>query len=89
MKKTANKNIPEIEDVEAVACVVQNIYLSVTAYGGGYWTTGGITYKEKAKEFFGLGEKDELLGFFYIGHINIPTTGFTRKPLEEKLTWIN
>ena len=90
MKKTPNKNIPEVEDIAAVACAVQNIYLSITAYGlGGYWTTGGVTYKEKAKEFFGLGEEDKLLGFFYIGHIAIPTSGATRKPLEEKVNWVN
>src|ERR1043166_1373113 len=42
MKRTTTKRIPEIEDIEAVACAVQNIYLSVSAYGlGGYWTTGG------------------------------------------------
>jgi nitroreductase len=89
MKRSNNKNIPETEDIEAVACAVQNIYLSVTAYGlGGYWTTGGITYKEEAKSFFGLGEKDKLLGFFYIGHIAIPSVGATRIPVEEKTTWI-
>jgi len=89
MKKTANKNIPEVEDVAAVACAVQNIYLSLTAYGlGGYWTTGGITYKEQAKTFFNLGEEDKLLGFFYIGYVAIPSTGAARKPLEEKVTWI-
>ena len=45
MIRTTTKNIPEIEDIEAVACAVENIYLSVHAYGlGGYWTTGGITY---------------------------------------------
>ena len=44
MKKSVNKNIPEVEDIAAVSCAVQNIYLSVTVYGlGGYWTTGGIT----------------------------------------------
>lgn len=90
MKRTNNKNIPEIEDIEAVSCAVQNLYLSVTAYGlGGYWTTGGVTYKEQAKDFFGLGEEDKLLGFFYIGQIAIPTTGATRKPIEEKTNWIN
>ena len=82
--------IPEIEDIEAVSCAVQNIYLSVTAYGlGGYWTTGGVTYKERAKSFFGLGEEDKLLGFFYIGHIAVSSTGGTRKSIEEKTTWIN
>lgn len=90
MKRSSLKSIPEIEDIEAVACAVQNIYLSVTAYGlGGYWTTGGITYKEEAKAFFGLGEADKLLGFFYIGQVAIPSTGGSRQPIEQKINWIN
>lgn len=89
MKRTTIKKIPETEDISAVACAVENIYLSVTAYGlGGYWTTGGITYYEKAKSFFGLGEPDRLLGFFYIGHVAIPSVGATRLPVEEKVKWI-
>jgi nitroreductase len=89
MKRSVNKNIPETEDISAVSCAVENIYLSITAYGlGGYWTTGGITYKEEAKAYFGLGEKDKLLGFFYIGHIALPSTGATRKSIEEKTIWI-
>jgi nitroreductase len=89
MKRTTTKNIPEVEDLAAVACAAQNIYLSVTAYGlGGYWTTGGVTYKENAKSFFGLGEQDKLMGFFYIGYVAIPSAGATRLPLEEKSTWI-
>lgn len=89
MKRTTTKNIPEVEDIAAVACAVQNIYLSITAYGlGGYWTTGGVTYMEEAKSFFGLEESDRLLGFFYIGHVALPSTGATRKPIEEKVTWV-
>jgi nitroreductase len=89
MKRNTTKRIPEIEEIEAVACAVQNIYLSVTAFGlGGYWTTGGITYEEEAKSFFGLNEADKLLGFFYIGHVAIPSTGANRKPLDEKVNWV-
>ena len=89
MKRTTTKRIPEIEDIEAVACAVQNIYLSVTAYGlGGYWTTGGVTYLDKAKEFFGLGEQDKLLGFFYIGYIAVPSPAAKRSPVNEKVKWI-
>jgi nitroreductase len=89
MKRTTVKNIPEVEDIAAVACAVQNMYLSLTAYGlGGYWTTGGITYNEKAKSFFGLGENDRLMGFFYIGHIAVPSPAAKRSPLEQKVTWI-
>lgn len=89
MKKTPKKNIPETEDIAAVACAVQNIYLSVTAYGlGGYWTTGGVTYNEKAKLFFKLNEEDKLLGFFYIGHVAVPSAPGKRTPLEEKMEWV-
>ena len=89
MKRTTVKNIPEVEDIAAVACSVQNMYLSLTAYGlGGYWTTGGITYNAKAKPFFGLAEDDRLMGFFYIGHIAIPSPAAKRSPLEQKVKWI-
>ena len=89
MKRTATKQIPEIEEIEAVACAVQNIYLSVAAYGlGGYWTTGGITYIEEAKSYFGLGATDKLLGFFYIGHIAIPSPRSNRLPVGEKSEWV-
>ena len=90
MKRTTTKHIPEIEDIEAVACAAQNIYLSLAAYGlGGYWTTGGITYQPEAKTFFNLSEEDKLLGFFYIGYVAIPSPSAKRKPLEEKVKWVN
>ncbi|MFI5129120.1 MAG: nitroreductase [Chitinophagales bacterium] len=90
MKRSLNKNIPDQEDILAVGCAIQNIYLSVTAYGlGGYLTTGGVTYKPTAKKFFGLGEEDKLLGFFYIGHVAIPSTGAKRLPPEERINWVN
>jgi nitroreductase len=89
MKRTTTKRIPEIEDIEAVACAVQNMYLSVTAYGlGGYWTTGGITYNDDAKYFFGLNDDDKLLGFFYIGYVAIPSPAAKRSPPEEKIKWV-
>ncbi len=89
MKRTEGK-IPEVEEIEAVACSVQNIYLSVTAHGlGGYWTTGGITYFQTAKAFFGLDEHDKLLGFFYLAQIAFPSPPGKRKPIEEKSTWVN
>ena len=89
MKRDPNKKHPELEEIAAVACSVQNIYLSVTAYGlGGYWTTGGVTYNEKAKPFFGLGEDDKLLGFFYLGYVAVPSPGGKRRPLQEKVVWV-
>ncbi len=89
MKRTTTKRIPEIEDIEAVACAVQNIYLSVAAYGlGGYWTSGGITYLEEATYLFGLGGENKFLGFFYIGPVAIPSPSAKRRPLKEKVIWV-
>ena len=89
MKRDPNKKFPEQEEIAAVACAVQNMYLTTTAYGlGGYWTTGGPTYKPTAKEFFGLGEDDKLMGFFYVAHVEVPSPDSKRKPLEEKVEWV-
>lgn len=88
MKRGMNRRIPEMEDIEAVACAVQNIYLSVSAYGlGGYWTTGGVTYKESAKSFFGLGDDDKLLGFFYMGYVAVPSASSQRNTAG-KIQWV-
>jgi len=89
MKRDPNKKFPEVEEMAAVAAAVQNMYLTITVYGlGGYWTTGGITYNEKAKPFFGLGADDKLMGFFYIGEVAVPSPQGKRQPLEEKVIWV-
>ena len=89
LKRDPNKKFPEVEEISAVACAVQNIYLSVAAYElGGYWTTGGVTYNSKAKPFFGLEEDDRLMGFFYMGHVAVPTPEKPRKPVEEQVVWV-
>lgn len=89
MKRCETNKIPEIEEISAVACAVQNMYLTATAYGVGcYWGSGGITYLEEAKPFFNLEESDKLLGFLYFG---IPKTKWPegrRKPIEDKVSWV-
>ncbi|WP_089874353.1 nitroreductase family protein [Epilithonimonas hungarica] len=91
MKRNAAHKLPEIEEIEAVACAVQNMFLSVTAYDlGCYWTTAGITYFEEAKPHFGLGTEDRLLGFLYIGYVEKRVTAISkRQPISNKVKWIN
>lgn len=90
MKRDPKALVPEIEEISAVACAVQNMYLTATANGVGcYWGSGGITYKEEAKSFFGLGAEDKLLGFLYVGNLKTDKwpTG-KRGPIEEKVSWV-
>jgi len=83
-----NPVVPEIEEIEAVACAVQNMYLTATAYGiGAYWGSGGITYYQEAKELFGLGEKDKLLGFFFLGIPKTTPPPYKRQPITNKVIW--
>lgn len=88
MKRDTKKGVPELEEIGAVYCAVENMYLTATAYGvGAYLSTGGITFFEEAKPFFNLGPEDKLLGFFHIGMPKAITAISKRKPVEEKMEW--
>ncbi|MBS1951982.1 MAG: hypothetical protein OJF59_001079 [Cytophagales bacterium] len=91
MKRDAKKGLPEWEELGAVFCAIENIYLTATAYGVGcYLSTGGIVPFKEAKVFFDLGEEDQLLGFIHVG---VPKKNLhhnrKRKPVEEKMIWIS
>lgn len=90
MKRDEKKSLPEVEEIGAVFCAVQNMYLTACAYGVGcYLSTGGITFYEEAKEFFGLGADDKLLGFMHVGMPKGPVPPGRRRPVEEKVKWID
>lgn len=89
MKRGDNPKIPEIEEIEAVACAVQNMHLTATAMGlGCYWGSGGMTYHDSMKEYLGLGERDRCLGLFFVGK---PKNGWKqgrrKSNWEEKVEW--
>lgn len=90
MKRDPKKSVPEVEEVGAVFCAVQNMYLTATAYDvGGYLSTGGVTYFEEAKELFGLSGEDKLLGFFHLGVPRTLEQKSKRKPVDEKVKWVS
>lgn len=91
MKRQETEKILEIEEIEAVACAIQNLHLSCTAYGlGGFWSTPKLIYSPEMKTFLGLSEKDKCLGLFYIGYPNIDwPEKVHRRPLEYNCSWID
>lgn len=88
MQRDPAQSLPEWEEIAAVACAVQNLWLSCTAMGlGGYWATPGfITRLGPVLE---LAEGEKCLGLFYMGHLK-PGTELpaTRKPVAEKIRWM-
>ncbi|WP_422355430.1 nitroreductase family protein [Roseivirga pacifica] len=90
MVRDPKESVPEVEEVASVAMAVQNMYLTAEANGiGCYWGSGGVTYKEEAKAFFGLGPNDKLLGFLYVGNLKTDKKPAGRRnPIEEKVKWV-
>ncbi len=90
MKRDEEERIPEIEEVCSVACAVQNMALTATAYGlGAYWSSPGFVFSPLMNEFLGIGTKDKCLGLFYIGNHNLPELPAKRTPMADKVEWIN
>lgn len=91
LKRDPKSRIREIEEIEAVACAIQNMYLTCTAWGlGGFWSTPGVMYTPEMNEFLGNTGDDKCLGLFYIGY---PKADFEwpkghRKPIEYFTEWV-
>lgn len=85
------KRFPEQEDLVSVACAIENIYLSLAAFGiGGYLSTGDICYSNEMRDFLKLEDDDTLMGFFVLGE---PDESFQRPPrtriaAADKTEWI-
>lgn len=89
MKRSTKGKIPAVEEVEATACAVQNMYLTATAYGVGcYWSSGGMTYLDEAKAHFSLEDDDQVLGFLYVGMPEGKWPEGKRGPIMEKVQWV-
>lgn len=90
MKRQSDQKIMEIEEIQAVACAIQNMHLTATAYGlGAFWSTPKLIYTDDMLAFLGLEENDKCLGLFYLGYPAIEWPQAHRIPLEYHTQWIH
>jgi nitroreductase len=92
MARQTIEKIAELEEIEAVACAVQNMQLAATARGlGTFWSTPPFLYRPEMNAWMGIGPKDRCLGIFYLGYPANPAEWPTgrRKPIEEKIEWVD
>lgn len=88
MQRDPEESLPEWEEKAAVACAVQNMWLTCSAMGiGCYWSTPKAALD--AKRFLQLDKGQQCLGLFYMGipkpvAMNIPGQ---RGPIDEKVQW--
>ena len=89
MQRDLEERIPEWEEIAAMGCAIQNMYLTCTAYGiGSYWSSPGIIKYSEISEFLNLKEGERCLGFFYMGYHEMPQIEGKRGAISDKVDWI-
>ena len=87
MQRDPKESVPEWEEVAAVACAVQNMWLSCTAYNiGCYWSSPKSIIE--AGDFLELKEGERCLGLFYMGYFDLPELKGNRGAISEKVIWM-
>jgi nitroreductase len=90
MKRQVSEKIDELDEIMAVACAVQNMHLTATAYGlGGFWSTNVAATSPAMARFVGLSAKDRAVGVFYLGYPAIQWPKGQRDALEQKVQWFD
>lgn len=87
MQRDPEERVPEWEEIAAVACAVQNMWLTCTAHGiGSYWSSAKALQTDR--DFLNLTEGERCLGLFYMGYHELPELPGKRGPVAEKVTWM-
>jgi nitroreductase len=88
VEPVAASNVDDLEEIEAVACAVQNMLLTAHALGlGAKWSSGNITKSPEVNAWFGLSERGQVLGFIYIGYPAMVSERSMRTPSAGLTEW--
>jgi nitroreductase len=84
----SSENAALHEEEYAVACAIQNLMLTATAYGiGSFWATPGFIRTEKFNQTLNLPTQQRCLGIVYLGYVEGEWPTNHRKPLEYVTEW--
>ncbi len=87
MQRDPAERVPEWEEIAAVACAVQNMWLTATAHGiGAYWSTSKSIYA--TQDLLDLQPGEQCLGYFFMGYQDGPELPGKRQPIDEKIRWM-
>ncbi len=87
LQRDPKESIPEWEELAALSCAVQNLWLAASALGlGGYWSSSKVI--GALDQFTSLEEGERCFGLFFLGHHDMPEVERKRDPLPTKVKWI-
>lgn len=85
--KVVEGKIPAIEQITATAAAVQNMILAAHALNyGTMWKTGPAAYDEEMKTFLGFASTDVIVGFVYVGTIDVMPKNYRETKFDEVIT---
>ncbi|THH41034.1 nitroreductase family protein [Neolewinella litorea] len=88
LHRDPNESVPEWEEIAAVGAAVENLWLSLDAYGlGGYWSSPGFVCGDYGA-WPGAADNERCLGIFYIGYPDAPDLPRPRGDWQDKVTWV-
>jgi len=87
LHRDLEERVPEWEELAALSCAVQNMWLTCSAMGlGSYWSTPKNVCA-LMHYFVPMAENEKCAGLFYIGHHALPELPAERGAIEDKTTW--
>lgn len=88
MARDRSGRIPEVEELAAVACAVQNMHLTATALGlAAKWSTPAVCYAQEFATWLALDGDVRCLGLFYVGQPAGEWPAGRRTPSAAKVAW--
>jgi len=82
-----NPKVPPVEQIATTAAAAHTLMLAATALGfGAIWLTGANARDPEVKAAFGLADKDEIVGFVYLG---TPTGPIPDKPRPDPVAFFS
>ena len=88
MHRDPQESLPEWEELAALSCAIQNMWLMCAAHGiGAYWSSPAAALE--ASEFLKLKENERCYGFFYMGNWDpIELKSPRNSTIKEKVEWM-
>lgn len=88
MQRDPDERVPEWEELAAVSCAVQNLWIATSAMGyGGYWSTPQEMVG--SPPVLNLEEGQKCLGLFYLGSHDLGILPKVRGDYKEKVKFLN
>lgn len=82
--------VPHIEQILSAGASVQNLLVAAHFLKiGAMWRTGALAFNDFLKQYMGLADNEQIIGFIYLGKEQGEKRAVEHPPIEEFVSWYN